>query len=307
MTVRTPPSGEQFEIGYGAQRATIVEVGGGIREYSRAGSDVLDPYPLDAICDGAHGTPLIPWPNRLADGRYSFGGADHQLALTEPERHNAIHGLLRWRSWRMLLHEAASVVVGCRLQPMPGYPFCLEMQISYSLAEHGLTVATTAVNRGDTPCPYGAGAHPYLSAGAGSLDDCSLEIPAATRIVTDGERQLPIGREPVAGTSFDFRVARPLGGQRLDDAFTDLYRTEDGRATATLVRADGHRVELWVDEHHPLLEIYTGDTLDPARRRRGLGVEPMTCPPNAFQSGENLIELEPGGEITTRWGVRLVE
>ena len=51
------------------------------------------------LCDGAHGAPLIPWPNRLADGRYSFDGADHQLALTEPERHNAIHGLMRWRPW----------------------------------------------------------------------------------------------------------------------------------------------------------------------------------------------------------------
>ena len=52
------------------------------------------------MCDGAHGAPLIPWPNRLADGRYSFGGTEYQLALTEPENRNAIHGLLRWRNWR---------------------------------------------------------------------------------------------------------------------------------------------------------------------------------------------------------------
>ena len=71
------PSGEQFEIAHGEQRATIVEVGGGIRRYSSAGRDVLDPYPLEAICDGAHGAPLIPWPNRLADGAYRFDGTDY--------------------------------------------------------------------------------------------------------------------------------------------------------------------------------------------------------------------------------------
>ncbi|MGH9302279.1 MAG: aldose 1-epimerase family protein, partial [Acidimicrobiales bacterium] len=70
----TPPSGEQFEIRDGEQKATIVEVGGGIREYVVGERPVLDSYPLDVMCDGAHGSPLIPWPNRLADGAYRFDG-----------------------------------------------------------------------------------------------------------------------------------------------------------------------------------------------------------------------------------------
>ena len=70
-----PPSGQQFQIVHGDQRVTIVEVGGGIREYVAAERPVLDPYPLAEMCDGAHGAPLIPWPNRLADGRYSFAVA----------------------------------------------------------------------------------------------------------------------------------------------------------------------------------------------------------------------------------------
>ena len=78
------PSGRQFEISAGDQHATIVEVGGGIRSYRAGDRDVLQPYPPGQMCDGAHGTPLIPWPNRLADGRYRFGGTDHQVALTEP-------------------------------------------------------------------------------------------------------------------------------------------------------------------------------------------------------------------------------
>jgi aldose 1-epimerase len=299
------PSGEQFEITNGAQLATIVEVGGGIREYAVAGRDVLDPYPLQAICDGAHGAPLIPWPNRLADGRYRFEEVDYQVALTEPTKHNAIHGFLRWRPWRAVERAPGRVVMGTRLYPLDGYPFALDVDVVYELSDAGLTVSSTAVNIGEQTCPYAAGQHPYLSPGSGLIDDCELQVPAATRILTDAERQLPTGKEPVEGTPFDFRNARRLGEERLDFAFTDLIRGEDGRAVTRLAAPDGKCAELWVDEHYPIVELYTGDTLAPARRRRGLGVEPMTCAPNAFQSGEGLIALEPGQSITTRWGARL--
>jgi aldose 1-epimerase len=299
------PSGEQFEIVHGEQRATIVEVGGGIREYAVADRPVLDAYPMDAICDGAHGAPLIPWPNRLADGRYRFDGIDHQGALTEPDRHNAIHGFMRWRPWTALEQGASRVVMGARLLPLEGYPFSLDLHVAYELGEAGLMVATTATNMGRAACPYGAGQHPYLSPGAGVIDECTLEVPAATRILTDEERQLPRGREAVRGTPYDFRRPRALADQRLDDPFTDLARDDAGNATVVLSRTDGARVELWMDGHYPFVQIYTGDTLDPARRRRGVGVEPMTCAPNAFQSGEGLVRLEPQHSLAARWGVRL--
>jgi aldose 1-epimerase len=299
------PSGEQFEIVHGEQRATIVEVGGGIREYSVGGREVLDPYPLEAICDGAHGAPLIPWPNRLANGRYRFDGAELQLALSEPELHNAIHGLLRWRSWRASDRDGESVTMATQLHPLPGYPFALDVNIEYRLAEDGLTVSTSARNLGAGPCPYAAGQHPYLSPGAGLIDECRLELGAATRIMADGERKLPTGIEAVSGTSYDFNEARQLGDQQIDAPFTDLERDEQGRASVELTGPDGACVELWVDEHHPVIELYTGDDLAAERRRRGLGAEPMTCPPNALQSGEHVIRLEPGESVTTRWGVRL--
>ncbi len=300
-----PPSGRQFEIAWGQQRATIVEVGGGIREYFAGDRAVFDPYPSGAMCDGAHGTPLIPWPNRLADGRYQFDGNDYQVALTEPEKANAIHGLLRWRPWTILSHAKSSVTVGTRLFPMQGYPFILDVQVEYSLGRDGLTVRTTATNLGDRTCPYGAGQHPYLSAGSGLLDDCTLELEADTRIVTDRERQLPVGSEPVAGTSFDFRRDRRLGELRIDYPFTGLTRDRRGRAWVRLTCPDGRRSELWVDETYPIIEIYTGDTLAPHRRRRGLGTEPMTCPPNAFQTGVGLIRIPPGKSSTTTWGAAL--
>jgi aldose 1-epimerase len=299
------PSGEQFEIAHGEQRAVIVEVGGGVREFMVAARPVLDSYPLDAMCDGAHGAPLIPWPNRLADGRYEFDGERFQLALTEPDRGAAIHGLLRWRSWQALVRAPHRIVMGTRLHPMPGYPFLLDVRIEYLLGDDGLRVHTTATNRGERPCPYGAGQHPYLSPGDGTIDACTLELPAAARVLTDAERKLPRGHEPVDGTPFDFREARAIGALEIDDAFTQLQRDADGRARTRLRGADGASAELWVDESYPLLEIYTGDTLAPGRRRRGLAVEPMTCEPNAFQSGRGLVRLEAGESVASLWGVRL--
>ena len=300
-----PPSGQQFEISWGDQRATIVEVGGGIREYFAGDRPVLDPYPIDALCDGAHGAPLIPWPNRLADGRYRFDGVDYQVALTEPEKHNAIHGLLRWRPWSVLAREQSRVTMGNRLFPLQGYPFRLDVQVEYVLSQAGLRVATTATNLGGENCPYGAGQHPYLSPGSGLLDECTLVLEAETRIVTDDERQLPVGTESVWNTPYDFRRGRSLGGLKVDFAFTGLARDRGGRAWARLMGSDGRRAELWVDGSYPIVEIYTGDTLAPHRRRRGLGTEPMTCPPNSFRTGDGLIHLEPGQAVTTTWGARL--
>lgn len=299
------PSGQQFQIAAGPHRATLVEVGGGIREYVVGDRPVLDPYPVEAMCDGAHGTPLIPWPNRLADGRYAFDGVEHQVALTEPERHNAIHGFLRWRNWRAVEREPDRVVMACRLHPLPGYPFSLDVRVEYSVGEEGLVARTTATNVGTAPCPYGCGQHPYLSPGDGPIDDCTLLLRAATWIDTDNDRQLPTGTRPTAGSPLDFTAERRLGDQRLDFPFTDLARHRDGRAWVCLAAPDGSRVELWVDETYPIVELYTGDTLAPHRRRRGLGTEPMSCPPNAFRSGEDLVRLEPGESTTATWGVRL--
>lgn len=302
----TPPSGEQFEIRLGDQHATVVEVGGGLRTYEVGGRPVLDPFPLEAMCDGAHGSPLIPWPNRLADGTYRFDGEEHQVALTEPGKHNAIHGFMRWRPWQAVERGDARVVMGARLYPLMGYPFTLELRVAYSLGTNGLTVATTATNLGAQACPYGVGQHPYLSPGSGLIDDCTLTLDAATRILTDNDRQLPSGTEGVEGTAFDFRAGRRLGDQKIDFAFTDLARDADGRAWTRLAAPDGTGAELWVDEHYPIIEIYTGDTLSPPRRRLGMGTEPMSCPPNAFSTGEGVIRLEPGESMTTTWGVHLI-
>jgi aldose 1-epimerase len=294
----SPPSGEQFAISFGDQQAVVVEVGGGLRTYTAGGVDVLDGYGLDEMASGGRGQLLLPWPNRIRDGRYRFAGEDLQLALTEPAHHNASHGLTRWMNWRVVAQAADRVVLELVLHPQPGYPFTLGLSVAYLLGADGLSVATTATNLGDRPCPYGAGAHPYLTVGTPTIDDALLEVPAATRLVTD-ERGLPVDRAGVDGSQYDFRQARPVGDVVLDTAFTDLSGDE------VVVTGLGRRVGLWWDESYRWLMVFTGDTLSPGRRRTGLAVEPMTCPPNAFATGEDVKVLQPGEAWTTRWGIRV--
>jgi len=150
--VAVHPSGQPFTISSGSQSATVVEVGGGVREHTVAGQPVLQPYPVDAMCDGAHGAPLIPWPNRLGDGHYTFAGVEHQVALTELDKHNAIHGFLQWRSWQLVEHAPDRVVVATGVRPLTGYPFSVDVAVEYRLTEAGLVVVTTATNVGDHPC-----------------------------------------------------------------------------------------------------------------------------------------------------------
>ena len=296
------PSGEQIEIAAGDQRAVVVEVGGGLRSYSAGGRELVDGYRADEMCSSGRGQVLIPWPNRLQDGSFEFDGRRHQLPLNESEHRNAIHGLVRWATWTTAEREPHRAVMEHVLHPQPGYPFSLKISIEYALTDSGLRVRTTARNLGTDPCPYGSGAHPYLTFGTASIDRLVLRVPARTVLRSDG-RGLPIGTAVVEDTEYDFRQSRAIGSTTLDHAFTDLERDGDGLAGVTLRDPNrGTEVSLWVDESYPYLMLFTGDPL-PDVRRRSLAVEPMTCPPNAFRTGDALIRLEPGSSFTSSWGI----
>ena len=297
------PSGEQVELEHGDYRATVVEVGGGLRTMEHAGQPVIEGYPEDQMAPSGRGVLLVPWPNRLHGGRYTWDGVTAEAALDEPEQQNAIHGLARYRSWTPTDRSDSTVTMRLLLRPQPAYPFTVSFAARYELGDDGLTVTMSATNEGDRDAPYGCGAHPYFTAGAERLDETVLRLPARTWIPT-GPAQLPLDPEPVEGTQYDFREPRPLGKVKMDHGFTDLERGPDGRAVASLEAPSGRRVELWLDEGFGYLQVYTGDTLPEEVRRRSAAIEPMTCPPDAFRSGTDVIRLEPGRTTSASWGVR---
>lgn len=299
-------SGEQILLTSGDLLLTVVTAGGGMRQLTYGDWPVLDGYGIDELPPGASGQPLIPWPNRIAAGRYEFQGLRYQLPINEPEQDNSLHGFARWMTWNVERTSASNAVLSLLLYPRAGYPFALYVEIEYRVHSSGVDVITTARNAGRKALPYASGFHPYISVGSDSIDSCFIEMPAQTWLRTD-ERQIPIARESVEGTPFDFRTARPIGSIKIDTAFTDLSRDQDGLARVRLTAADRSRsVAVRLDPMHGYVMLYTGDKLDQSRRRKGLGVEPMTAAPNAFQSGNGLRVLEPGETFSSEWGIELV-
>lgn len=295
------PTGQQWTIAHRGYEATIVEVGGGLRLLTHDGVDVVAGYDVDEPCRSGRGQQLMPWPNRIRDGRYSWGDAiPQQLPLTEVPLGNASHGLVRWALWERVEHSDSAVTVGYRLHPQPGWPHHLDLHTTYLLDDSGLVVTVAARNVGATAAPFGYGAHPYLAIGDTELSDVTLTVPARQRIEVD-ERSLPAATLPVEGTDYDFREGRPVGSTDLDTAYTEISADTDGMWRVTVAAAD-RRATLWAEPTFTWLQVFT----DIARLHKGapgVAVEPMTCPADAFNSGTSLLTLAPGEEWTGTWGI----
>jgi galactose mutarotase-like enzyme len=299
----TAATGDQWVIGHGHQRAVVTEVGATLRSFTVGDRPVVDGFGPEEWSTGGRGQVLAPWPNRLGDGRYTFEGVEAQAPLDEPARGNAIHGLVRWLPFRMVGRAQNRVSLACDLHPSPAYPFALRLTLEYRLGRDGLTVVTDADNFGDVDLPFGIGFHPYLGVGTVSIDHLHLRVPGVERLITD-DRGLPTGRAPVAATEFDFRQGRLIGVTKLDTGFTGLERDSQGRARVELDHPDGAGgTTVWADDRFGYFMVYTGDTLEMDERRAALAVEPMSCPPDAFRSGIDLVVLRPGGRWTGAWGI----
>ncbi|MFI6847911.1 aldose 1-epimerase family protein [Kitasatospora sp. NBC_00085] len=297
------PTGRQFLLRSGEHSAIVVELGAALGRYTVAGRTVLDGFAADERITGGRGQLLVPWPNRIGGGRYRWNGEDLQLPLTEPEAGNAIHGLLRWASWQPLEQADDRVLLEATVFPQPGYPFHLGVRAEYVLGARGLAVTVTARNLGAVAAPYGVGQHPYLTVGTDLVDDALLTLPARAWLPS-ADPGTPAAARPVAGTPLDFRTPRTIGPQRLDTPFTELERGSSGRAVVRLAHPSGsHGCDLWLGEGADFLQVYTGATLSEAARRRGLAVEPMSCPPDAFRGRADLVELGAGDLHTFRWGL----
>lgn len=291
------PSGTQYEISCGDAQATVSEVGASLRTFTLAQTPVLESFPLTAMADGAHGALLAPWPNRIAAGQYQFDGELHQLPITEPDKGNAIHGLVRWIPWRLHDHATRSVSLDTTIFPQPGYPFILHLCVTYEVSRQGLQVRTTATNEGDIPCPYALGHHPYFA--TASLAESTLRAPAETYLTLDQETLIPNGMQQVAGTTYDFRAGAEIGDKVLDTCLTDL----GDNPVITFGDPQGQTSTLTLDENYRYLQLFTGDTLAPNRRRHSLAMEPMTAAPNAFVTDPAGVTLSPHESRTSEWRV----
>ncbi|WP_127794117.1 aldose 1-epimerase family protein [Agromyces sp. LHK192] len=304
----TLPTGEQFDLetttASGELRATITAVAAAIRTLTIDGVDLVPPYAEDRTPPSGAGIVLVPWPNRIRDGRWTDeSGEVHQLAITEPKLDNAIHGLLRYAEYRVVERERDSVTLAATVYPQLGYPYTLGTAVKYELVADGLKVTHYLENQGGEAAPVAVGTHPFVKIGGVSTDDLVLRLDASSHIEVD-DRLLPTGEVPVDGTGFDFREGRRVGDVQLDDAFGELAADDDGIIEHTLTAPDGREVAVWAEEEFGYVQVYTTREFPGEDGQQAIAVEPMTAPAEAFNSGRGLRLLDPGEEWRASWGIR---
>jgi aldose 1-epimerase len=301
------PTGLQFELArttpLGEARATITEVAASLRTLSIGGIDLTEPYPADVVPPFGDGIVLVPWPNRVEDGRWILQGAPQQLDLTEPQLGNALHGLLRDRPYSVAERTGDSVTLAATVFPTRGYPFQLDTSVRYQLVDDGLRVTHSVTNVGDASAPVAIGTHPFFRLGDVPTDELVLTVAAGTRFETDA-RLNPLGESAVDGTEYDLRTGRIVAELDLDDAFGAVTPV-DGVSRHRLTAPDGRFVELWQEAEFGFVQVFTTRIFP---KDGGLGtaiaVEPMTAPPNAFNTGQGLRWLAPGETWSLSWGIR---
>jgi aldose 1-epimerase len=297
-------TGEQYVIASGAARATVTGVGAGLRTFTVDGADLVEPFDADEHPPLGAGGVLVPWPNRTAGARWRHHDTEQHLEVTEAGRGHAIHGLLRRATWTVVSHTDDAVTLAADVEPgTPGWPQPLHVETTYAVGDEGLTVTHALTDTGDGDVPVGVGTHPYLRAGTTPPARCTVGA-ATVRIVEVDDLLVPTATRPVRPDE-DLRGGRLVADLALDTCFgADPDRD---RVLATLRAPDGTGVALWADAAFGWVQLFTpgdpGGADGPFGRGRAIAVEPMTCPPDALNSGTDLHVLAAGETWTVRWGL----
>ena len=131
-------TGDEYGLRHGEYTAVVAARGAAVRTLQFRGRDLIVPFPAGGPNPDFRGVIVAPWPNRIPDGTYTFGGADYELPVNEPDRQCALHGFTPELEWRLESRTDSAVELSCAIGPVPGYPFALSITASYRLASGGL-------------------------------------------------------------------------------------------------------------------------------------------------------------------------
>jgi aldose 1-epimerase len=307
-----PTPDTEITLTHGDWQLTVSPYGASLRGLSRRAArdtleEVVTGYSGAAGKVGGQGDVLIPFPGRVAQGRYTFDGQSHQMELNDKEGPSAIHGFLRQVLWESEQSSDDEIIFTTALaaDAHPGYPFTLAARVAYRLDDGGLTCEFALGNLGDTAAPVAAGFHPYFTIGSGLIDMDILSVPFRSYLEFD-EALIPTGRVlPVDETAIDFRLAHAIEQTVLNTCYCAPQRGSDGRVRVTLTDPSVKRaLTVWMDEAFEYIVLYSGDPLPESHRRRALAIEPMTCGSDAFNHPAwGLVSLAPGETFSGTWGV----
>jgi aldose 1-epimerase len=286
--------------------AVITEVGASLRSLRLGAVDLVQGFPENEMPPKRAGVVLAPWSNRIEDGKWVLDGNEMQLPINEVPLNNAIHGLLLTQPYKVLAQTASSIRLGATIFPVSGYPFVISTEVEYTLRDNGLLVMHTAANRSGVRAPFGLGVHPYFKFGEAPVGELTLTSSAKT-VQLANARNIPTKRKAVAGTEYDLSGGRRVDTGVLNNDFTDLERDKWGMAHTYLLDENGEGLDIWQDGSFKHVHYFTPNDF-PTENGEGwaVAVEPCTAGPNAFNTMDDLIWIEPNRVWNGRWGVDLV-
>ncbi len=291
----------EAEIKYGDYKALIRTKGAGLSSLTYGNRDLVDPF-QSSDPRFFRGDVLAPWPNRIGDGKYDVQGKSFTAPINEVDRRTALHGLVFGLDWEIKKLSEYSVELEVVLAASDAYPTSLHFNASYTLGLDGLEISITAHNIGSALAPYGVSIHPYLIANPDSkVNEWELTLHCDEVLEVDKLRLLPIALKACGELDFDFRDGTVIGDRFIDHAFKVALNKP--RAISVTAQ-DQSGVLMTFDDTSCWIQIHTADRDGGENARTCLAVEPMTCPPDAFRSGENIIWLQPGKTTTSSWRIQ---
>lgn len=299
--------GTQYELGLRVEgrwvRGLITQVGAALRHLSIDGVEITTSFDDRSPAPFSCGAVLVPWPNRVRDGRWTHDGRQLRLEITDPCHDSALHGLLRDTAYRPVARSASWVSLGAPVLPQSGYPFRLDTTVDYRLVADGLVTTHIVRNVGTTCAPIAIGAHPFLTIGDVPPETLTLTVNGRHHIDVD-DRLTPVGVTAVEGTKWDLRGGRVIADLDLDDAWS-VHSDADGGSMHTLRAPDGRTVSLWADDHFGFVHAFITRRFP---RNDGfvtaVALEPMTAPADALNHGVGLRWLPPRDALTASWAIR---
>ncbi len=292
---------ELITLRAGALTAALCPAAGGSLAGFRAdwegGVELFRPADPSALAAadprGLSGYPMIPFCNRIRDGRFGFEGADYQLARNFTSPH-AIHGNAWQRSWRIEGADATAAALTLEHDPArdgaAAWPFAYAARLEARLTPDALEITLAVENRDGRAMPVGFGLHPYMPRTA------DMELWAQTREVWREDAELlPIERVPTP-PEWDFARPRPLGPFESGIVLDNCFGGWNGAATLAWPSL-GAALDIAADPVFGHLVIYA------PVGRPFVAVEPQTqCNDSLNQTargvtGTGLRTLKPGERV----------
>ncbi len=243
---------------------------------------------------------LIPYPNRIKDGKYTYEGTQYHFELNHPRTESSIHGFCKNKKFDIkeivLNEDFAQVDLFYNYNGnLNAFPFPFEVNLQYILSKNNsLEIYIYIKNTGENKMPAGIGWHPYFK-WSENIEVSFLQMPACNRVEVD-HNLIPVGGEKLYDK---FLSLNQIGETKFDNCFhlagNAPFKTRLTNAEKSL------QVELQTDKNFPYLQVFIPPD------RHCIALEPMTCNVNAFNNKEGLKILSPGENFGGKISVSLQE